>query len=357
MPDVLLFGATGYTGRLTAQALSARGISFAIAGRNAAKLEALAERTGRPEIRVAEAGDTAALIRALEGVKVLITCVGPFGEMGDTAVEAALATGTHYIDSTGEGTFIERLIERDGEARDRGIAMAPAMGFDEVPGDVAADLACDGLEKADLHITYAIPRTPSLGTLRSTFGIMVSEGPWIENGKRRKIRAGEETRWAPMPPPLGPRRAVAFPLALGHLAPLHLDLESLRLYTTTGTVEGVALRFGLPVLRTILGSPLKDAFERVAVRGPEGPNEAAREAGKWTVLAEARSGGEWRNVTLQGNDVYGLTAELLATAAGRMATDGYDVTGVVAPVQAVGRETLLDELTKAGVSIETYAPV
>jgi short subunit dehydrogenase-like uncharacterized protein len=117
------------------------------------------------------------------------------------------------------------------------------------------------------------------------------------------------------------------------------------------------MRFGLPVLRKILQSPLKDLAEKAIVRGPEGPNEAQREASRWTILAEARSGTEWRNVTLQGTDFYGLTAELLATAAGRMTTDGYDVTGVVAPVQAVGREVLLDELTKAGVSVETYAPV
>jgi short subunit dehydrogenase-like uncharacterized protein len=355
MPDVLLFGATGYTGRLTAGALARRNISFAIAGRNRERLEALAARTGDPEVRTAEAGDTRGLVRALEGVKVLITCVGPFDELGETAVEAALAARVHYIDSSGEGTFIQRLIDRDAEARSAGIAMAPAMGFDEVPGDVAADLACDGFEAADLCITYALPRTPSLGTLRSSLGIMVSEGPWIEDGRTRMVRAGEEKRWSPMPPPLGPKPAAAFPLALGHLAPRHLDLRNLQLYVTTGTVEGVAMRFAIPALKKALSSPIRPWIDKAVARAPEGPT-ATQRARKWTILAEARQGGSWRNVALQGSDVYGLTAELLATGAGRMASDGYDVTGVVAPVQAAGRELLVDELKKADVSFETYAP-
>src|SRR5687767_5757329 len=107
MPDVSLFGATGFTGRLTAQALARRGVSFAIAGRDREKLERLADEfEPRPDVRVAAVGDVHALAAALEDVKVLITCVGPFTELGDTAVEAALRARVHYIDSTGEGTFI-----------------------------------------------------------------------------------------------------------------------------------------------------------------------------------------------------------------------------------------------------------
>jgi short subunit dehydrogenase-like uncharacterized protein len=357
MPEVLLFGATGYTGRLTAHALKTRGVSFAIAGRNRSKLEALAAEVGDPPIRIAEAGDTSGLVKALDGCKVLITCVGPFVEMGDTAVEAALEAGVHYIDSTGEGTFIAKLIERDADAHSAGIAMAPAMGFDEVPGDVAATLACEGMANAELHVTYAVPRTASLGTIRSTLGIVTSEGPWIEDGRARMIRAGEETRWAPLPPPLGPKRAVSFPLALGHLAPRHLDLRDLRLYVTAGAVEGNAMKFGVPFLRWTLDSPARPWIDKVVDRAPEGPTESERDRSWWTILAEARSGSEWRNVTLQGTDYYGLTAETLTAAAIQMSAAGYDVSGVVAPVQAVGRDVLLDEISKHGVSIETYAPV
>jgi short subunit dehydrogenase-like uncharacterized protein len=168
MPDVLLFGATGYTGRMTARALADRGADFAIAGRSRAKLESLARATGGPEIRAAEVGDPDGLAEACSDVRVMITCVGPFLKLGLTAVEAALRAGCHYLDSTGEGPFIRDLIEhKDGQARRAGVAMAPAMGFDEVPADVAATLATQDLEPADLVLTYALPTHASRGTLRS----------------------------------------------------------------------------------------------------------------------------------------------------------------------------------------------
>src|SRR3954463_3669649 len=103
MPRVVLFGATGYTGRLTAAEMARRGLDFAIAGRNKSKLEALAETTGNPPIHVADVDDVDALVAALEGARVLITCVGPFTELGETAVEAALRAKVNYADSTGEG--------------------------------------------------------------------------------------------------------------------------------------------------------------------------------------------------------------------------------------------------------------
>ncbi len=118
MPDILVFGATGYTGKLVAHALAERGASFALAGRDQAKLEALAASTGDPEIRVASVGDTDGLLRALEDCRVLLTCVGPFSELGWTAVEAAIKARVNYLDSTGEGLFVGRLIaEYDSLAR------------------------------------------------------------------------------------------------------------------------------------------------------------------------------------------------------------------------------------------------
>src|SRR5688572_21014188 len=166
MPDILLFGATGYTGQLTAHALARRGADFAIAGRSRDKLEMLASVTGNPDVRIAGVGDVDALSRALQDVKVLITCVGPFEELGDTAVEAALRTGTHYVDSTGEGSFVARLArERSEHARTKGIAMAPCLGFDEVPADVAATLATEGMDRPDLTLTYSVPKTASAGTV------------------------------------------------------------------------------------------------------------------------------------------------------------------------------------------------
>jgi short subunit dehydrogenase-like uncharacterized protein len=354
MADILLFGASGYTGQLTAHALAERGADFAIAGRNRTKLEVLAAETGNPEIRIAEVGDADALTKALDGARALITCVGPFIHLGDTAVEAALRARCHYIDSTGEGSFIKKLIRDQNErAHAAGIAIAPALGFDEVPADVAATLAVEGFEKADLVLTYALPSTPSPGTAKSVIGIATAKGPWIIDGRTTDVAAGEHARWAPMPAPLGPRRSVSFPLAEGYLAPLHLELNSLQLYGTVGRGQTIGLKV-LPVLGPIANlGPVRSVLESLiekTVKAPEG--EARNEA--WTILAEARSGAQRRNVVLTGRDPYGLTAETLTTAALRMVEDDFDQTGVLSPVQAVGIDRLQKELIGHGVSIDTY---
>ena len=355
MPDIVLFGATGYTGRLTAEALQKRQAKFLICGRDPRKLDALAQKTDATDIAVAEVGDVNSLTKAIEGARVLITCVGPFVDLGWTAVEAALRAGVHYVDSTGEGTFIGQLIaEKDRLAKAGGIAMAPAFGFDEVPADVTATLAAEGLEKPDVTLTYAMPSTGSRGTVKSALGIMLSEGPWIENGETKLIRAGKEMRWAPMPPPLGPRSSVAFPFAEGHLGPLHLDMNSFRLFMMASRGRRNSMRVGLPLMRAARATPARKLLDRMVERAPEGPEESLRSRQKWTILGEARAQNGWRNVALTGTDPYGLTAELLATAALHMASDGYDKSGVLSPVGAVGLDVARDALTSYGANIQTW---
>ncbi len=359
MPAVLLFGATGYTGRLTAHALARRNISFAIVGRDRGRLEKLAAETGNPDIRIASVGDVAGLVKALEDVKVLITCVGPFMDMGETAIQAALEAGVHYIDSTGEGAFIEDMIDRfDSRAKERGIALAPALGFDEVPSDLAATLATEGLARTDLTLTYAMPSTPSVGTARTLLGIISRPGRWIVDDQPVDVHLAEKQRWAPMPPPLGPKQSMSVPVAELVLAPRHLDVRSLRAF---GTIDGIQrfARPAMPLVRAALGRPgarrlLDNALTRLARQ--DGPNETQR-AARWTVLAEALSDDGWRNVAVQGRDAYGLTAELLATGAAAMTEYGYDRSGVLAPCQAVDVDVWKKTLHESNATIHVFEPV
>jgi short subunit dehydrogenase-like uncharacterized protein len=356
MPDVLLFGATGFTGRLTAHALARRQVDFAIAGRDRTKLLALASEVGDPEVRIAAVGDVDALVSALGDVRVLISCVGPFIDLGDTAVDAALRAGVHYLDSTGEGQFIARLAEsRSDDAHAASVAMVPAMGFDEVPGDVAATLATQDLESPELTVTYAVPSSASSGTARTVPRILASAGRFIENGRIVEVRAGQRRRWSPMPSPLGPRPAASFPLSLLEVAPLHLNLSSLETYVTTSSAQQVAMKAALPMLRASLAiGPVERALKSALGRVP-GPGVEARKK-KWTILAEARGSNGFRNVVVRGADVYGLTAETLAAGAAHMAEKSYQRSGVLSPVQAMGLDFLQKELIDQSVSIETYGP-
>jgi short subunit dehydrogenase-like uncharacterized protein len=356
MPDVLLFGATGYTGKLTARALSDRGVSFVVAGRDRSRLEEVA-RDCRAVSTATASADAEELVDVIEdggGFKVLLTCVGPFHRLGHAAAEAAVRAGVNYIDSTGEQFFIANLLDDyDARAREIGIAMAPAMAFDEVPADVAATLATEDMERPELVLTYALPSQGSAGTAKSALDVISRAGPWIIDGEQILISAGEHERWAPMPAPLGPRRAVSFPFGEGRLAPLHLDLADFQTYVTLGGAQRVGLK-ALPALRAALRTPLGrnllEGMIGLVARPPE-PGEATT---PWTILAEASSGDKRRSVALSGNDVYGLSARLLATAASRMCEPDFDQKGVVSPVQAVGLDRLQKELIDNDVSIDTF---
>ncbi len=360
MPDVLLFGATGMTGRLVAQALQRKGIPIALAGRNEAKLRAVAGELGDPPIHVADAASPRDLISALDGCRALLSCVGPFALRGETAVRAALDAGVNYLDSCGEGAFIRRLVEEfDGRARHRGVALVPAVGFDAA-GDLAATLATEGLDGADLTLTYAVPSTASPGTVRSALRILAAPGRFIEGGRRVAVAAGSRRRWAPLPPPSGPRPSIAAPLAELELAPLHLALHELGTYAAVGPVVGFGARYGLTSLAPALRwGPVRDALGAALTRVLPAPRvggggEAGATGDWWTILAEARGGSQWRNVTLMGRDVYGLSARLLAAGAAALTASDFSQSGVLSPVQARGTDFWHKELIDAGVSVETY---
>jgi short subunit dehydrogenase-like uncharacterized protein len=185
-------------------------------------------------------------------------------------------------------------------------------------------------------------------------GIVSSSGVWLENGTPIEIKMGERQRWAPMPPPLGPRASLAFPLAEGRLAPLHLDLRSVSTYVTVGAIEKIGMKTAAPLLPLLGNNTVKNLMERVLARLPEGPNDLQRSKSHWTILAEARSGSRWRNVAISGTDVYGLTAEFLSAGAMKIAADGPEDTGVLAPVQAVGLETFEKVFAEHGVDVKVY---
>ena len=142
---IVLFGATGYTGRLTAEAMVDRGVKPVLAARSRDKLDALADELGGGlETRTADVGDPPSVATLVERGDVLVTTVGPFARWGQPAAAAATTKGAHYIDSTGEASFIREVFERYGPAAERsGIGMLTAMGYDWVPGNLAGALALE----------------------------------------------------------------------------------------------------------------------------------------------------------------------------------------------------------------------
>src|SRR4051812_33804118 len=187
---IVLFGATGYTGARTAEALVARGAAPVLAGRDPAKLADLAGRLGDLETARADVTDPASVRGLLERGDVLVTTVGPFLRLGQAAVDAAVDAGAVYLDSTGEPPFIRRLFEDDdARAEASGAALIPAFGLDYVPGNLAAALALDeaGDRAHRVDVGYAISGTSgqafSRGTLVSMIGMLFEPGFRFSGGR------------------------------------------------------------------------------------------------------------------------------------------------------------------------------
>jgi len=149
---LMIYGATGYTGRLVAAEAVEAGVRAVLAGRDAGKLGALADSLSAPlnaasrstplETRAFGLDEPAGIAAALGDIDVVLHCAGPFSRTALPMFEACLRTGTHYVDITGEISVCEALAARDAEAREAGIMVLPAAGFDVVPSDcLIADLA------------------------------------------------------------------------------------------------------------------------------------------------------------------------------------------------------------------------
>ena len=136
--DVVIFGATGYTGALTAEYLVGRGdgaTRVALAGRNRSKLEALRDRLAADLTLVeADVDDPASLQALASSTRVLITTVGPYIKYGEAVVAACAAAGTDYVDLTGEPEFVDRVWLRYHEqAMQTGARIVHCCGFDSIP--------------------------------------------------------------------------------------------------------------------------------------------------------------------------------------------------------------------------------
>ena len=141
--DVVLLGATGFTGRQAVRALriQAGNARWAIAGRNATALQALADEgpsAKRPAVLQADTGDAASLAAIAAQARVLLNVAGPYATRGDAVVEACIAHGAHYLDLTGETFWMQRLVrERHDDARRAGVKIIPCAGYEALPFDLA----------------------------------------------------------------------------------------------------------------------------------------------------------------------------------------------------------------------------
>jgi short subunit dehydrogenase-like uncharacterized protein len=200
-PRIVVFGATGYTGRLTAERLVALGSRPVLAGRSLERLDALAGQLGGLEAVRADVLRQNSVFAMVREGDVVVSTVGPFVEWGEPAVRAAIASGAILLDSTGEPAFIRRVYTEFGPAARRaGATLLTAMGYDYVPGALAGALALEEAGETAVRVDLGYyyfgggPAAMSAGTRASLVGAALEPNFAYRAGRIRSERVATRVR-------------------------------------------------------------------------------------------------------------------------------------------------------------------
>jgi short subunit dehydrogenase-like uncharacterized protein len=354
---IVLFGATGYTGELTARALVARGAAPLLAGRSRSRVEALAAELGGLPSAVADVAQPQTVRALVEAGDVLVSTVGPFVRWGEPAVLAAIDARAHYIDSTGEPPFIRAIFERHGAAaQTAGVGLLTAFGYDYVPGNLAGALALReaGERAVSVDIGYFVSgdAQPSGGTRASAAGMLTEPAYAFTGGRLVDARTARSVRSFDGRPAVsvGATEQFALPRVhpvlrdarvwLGWFGSASRPLQAISAATALATkLPGVRHAIGATAGRFVKGST-------------GGPDAAARAAARSHIVAVASDadGRELATVRLEGDNAYDFTGAMLAwgaiTAAGGAIRDH----GALGPVDAFGLDVLEEGVAEAGIA-------
>ncbi|MEV6684368.1 saccharopine dehydrogenase NADP-binding domain-containing protein [Streptomyces sp. NPDC051130] len=310
---VAVFGAYGHTGRFVVAELIARGFVPVPSGRNARALEELAHEHGL-QARAASVEDPLSLDGALAGTAAVINCAGPFASTTGPVIEAALRAGIPYLDVAAElEANLDTFAHYRERARDAGALIVPAMAFFGGLGDLLVTTAMGDWTGADeAHIAYALSSWhPTAGTRlssavsrerRGKHRLRYSGGQW-----ERRTDQAPTLEWA-FPDPVGPRQVIGeFTMADVITVPQHLAIPDVTTYMTTEAVRDVA-------------APHTPA--------PTAADQSGRSDQTFLVDAVVRSGGAERRATAGGQDIYAVTAPLVAEALERVLTGRTKTLGV-----------------------------
>ncbi len=359
---VIVFGATGYTGRLAAEAMTRAGLAPVLAGRNE---EALVELVGDlaglgpfdapPTWRTADATDPDSVLALVEGPDdVLVSTVGPFMSVGRPAVDAALARGCGYVDCTGEGPFLRHLFEGDHDAAAQaGARLLPAFGYDFVPGNLAGALAIKDAHAAgrsptvvDVGYFTSGPMSMSSGT-RATSAILATQRPLARRNGRVVETSGSVSafdvagrRWDGML--IGSSESFVLPRYAPDVRDVNTYLGWAGKWTKGAHRAGQAVAGARRI--PVIGRAVSAGLERAggATTG-EGPGSEDRAKTRTVVVARTTDGvGRLLSeARVEGPGPYDLTAELMAWAAAMLVTRREATQGVLGPVDAFGLDALV----------------
>ena len=310
---LVVYGATGSTGRRVTEVAAAAGLEPVLAGRRREALEPLAA-LHRLEVRVADL-ESAALDRAIEGARVVVSCAGPYSLIGRPVADAAVRAGAHYIDFSGEPRWVQELIDEiDGPAGAAGTAIVPAVGGG-VAGDLAAQLATRPLPRVD-RITLGlriVGMRPSSASVRSSIELVAGGAPVVSAGVTRFERTGSRTHEMPD----GPGALFSSPDAqlLGRVWPqarCETYMQYPAFWFTGPAFAAAASGLSRPSILSLARKAL------AAARRPLGRLHGS--GGRVVATAVAEGGGERSVARAFSDGIYDLTAIAAGVAIRRLLT-------------------------------------
>jgi short subunit dehydrogenase-like uncharacterized protein len=377
--DIVVFGATGFTGALTAEYLARHAPSetrWALAGRNQGKLEEVRRRLGAgaedvPLLR-ADVTDAASVRSVAEAARVVITTVGPYIRYGEPLVAACAAAGTDYVDLTGEPEFVDRMwLGYQEQAVASGARIVHSCGFDSIPYDLGVQFTVEQLPEGvpiSLEGFVRVGGTVSGGTYQSTIEIVgrLRQGMSVARERRSREARPSGRRvhgvtgaphrddfaggWVLPFPTIDPQTVLRSARALERYGPefsyAHY-LVTKRLPTLVGLTGGAA---GLIALAQI--PPARRMLLKLKSSG-SGPSPEEREKAWFRVRFRARSGEREVRTEVSGGDPgYTETSKMLAEAALCLAFDDLpEHSGQLTPAVAMG-DALRRRLVAAGIKFE-----
>jgi short subunit dehydrogenase-like uncharacterized protein len=377
--DIVVFGATGFTGALTAEYLArhaSAGTRWALAGRSIEKLEDVRSRLaeidsayGELPLLTGDVNDMASIRAIAESAKVVITTVGPYILYGEPVVEACAAAGTDYVDLCGEPQFVDLMWLRHHEqAQQTGARVVHSCGFDSIPYDLGVLFTVQQLpEGVPIHVDGFVRAgaTFSGGTYHSAIESMgrLLQGMRVARERRqreprphdRKVKGipGSPHRepaaggWVVPFPTIDPQTVLRSARVLDRYGPEFSYSHYLvvkRLPVLAGMLTGAGAVVALAQL-----PPTRNLLLKLKSPG-EGPSVERREKSWFRVRFVGESGGKRVVTEVSGGDPgYSETSKMLAESALCLAHDELpERAGQLTPAVAMG-EALLDRLQRAGI--------
>jgi short subunit dehydrogenase-like uncharacterized protein len=342
----MLYGATGYTGKLLVEEAVARGHRPLLAGRSEEKLRALAARHNLDYVAFG-LDHHAAIVTALRGMSLVLHAAGPFAQTSAPMLDACLSAGVHYLDITGEIGVFEHLFAHDQAAKDRGIALIPGVGFDVVPSDcliryvseqlpdaISLEVALDALS-GDRESSGA-----SAGTMKSGLGMLASGNKVRRNGELVAFDLGAGVTTVRFPH--GER--LVMPIPWGDLSTGYRTsgIPNITTYMALPLAQIALLRrFGNLVRQPLKFAPVRDWLSQQIDLQITGPTEQQRQTGRCFIYVRVTNrAGKTAEAWLETPEAYHLTAKSALLAVERVHSGSYQ--GALSPALAFGADFVLE---------------